>query len=1720
MIDLSHLTEEEQEKILAVLKRDADLKKRDTMRVKELHKTVRDKNRLKYLTGDWFYETKSRRHNDKIHGCDIIRASIRQRRPVTIFELSKLWAEKAGTTDSTSAPEESQRNPASTPENQSDGPRPAPQSKQRQNPFNNTPASPVFRGEGGSRRLSNGKAHAGTAPVGELLPSPESPIATLTNQSSESSEHSQGSPNPPRPVPRKRLLHVSPNSSVDNNEPAFKPSTVPSPKSILKQSPRSSPIRSPIRSPIGSSLVPLSLPRCPSAEPSQTSLDLPESPCSGSGTLDKKQVQFSGSVRGRNAARRRSSQDSVENDFLDGDVLVASDDEGSDSSSSSSSEEEEEVDVSSEAHSTSREDSPIFLDPPPRNDSRLSIYSQSSSDSSRVSNSRPVNGGVVVITGYHDNVAETPASKVPSRYATWTDTGKSSEQQPGPLSPKLTEVESYSFTKVLDWFRRNAGRYRRPRKRSRGDTIKVVEESACGTESKSSEETASSESRRASNTLPKTRRGLLSFFLRGHAIEPETTDTISPDTKEPEYVNTTSPDGKEPNTPDTTSIDAKEPNTPKTSSPDANEPETPTTTSLDTKELNTSKTTSPVAKDPDTAKTSSPDGNGPEIPTTTSLDSKELNTHRTTSRVVKESDTIDTTTPDAKEPDTPKTTSPAKDVESPSSEEGTIGQDVTLAQNECVATSTVEEIASHQPEEPEPSISDINSDSQSTLCNAIESCEEREQASSPELRSVCEAEHQDPIAPQSPEGTQDPPSQEDDFSDDQGYVVKAERVVVLEECDTSSEASSLKDMGTHAQGMTDYPSEKSDEDFVQHTRLKHGRLHLSVEPSYEGEVSSPESTSSMTTDSQSVSQATDSSDVQQELSSPIPPLALSGRHIYTPQLKLSESEQQDKAILVRNLRAMWEEEKRKLNLDVVKAKGDAFLKADKNKTASPRGSRKKLSKSLSGSSELSQKRSTRSRSLQRENATLTVEGARRKSVAEIKIHSQWIAETNQSLTTENIKKQSSLPKTKSLDATNTYHSANTDSDTSSVRSQKKSSMKARIMAHSQAKSLATTPSPPEQRMSRRTLYKTSLDGSPLRTVPIDIGTLDSDAATSEDLSVPSAKFSRTPSPREREFHTESLSERKDKNGAGFQMKKEKSPQSKQKARTEQTQLYETYYTPPQSPPKSARQLARRASSGNYQGSLKISLEVSPVHVRVQKHHGSSSHHVRRSSSGGGRKGSISKHREQDVTMAVEVVQRTKSSGSGDEREQVLVPLCFDRSDIESQAEELSTQEDIMDEASSDSSPSQYTVGSADLGSSRGSTPEPWSHASSACNSQNTTPVRGILKRPASRPMSFSKSMEDITTMPAREERMNSEQKSDHMLSMDNVSAAPPSPCSTLDTDQMKRMSASVPAFLQQEVSGSVMSIYSVDYGNVEVKGTIQFAMNYVEKLGEFHIFVVQCRDLAVAEPKRNRSDPYVKCYLLPDKAKLGKRKTSVKKKTFNPTFNEILRYKIPCEVLRSTILNLSVWHNDNFGRNSFLGEVDVDLNEWSITDTQMKHYLLRPRVVTQPSTEDHRGDLKVAVRFLPKVTQSKRASKSGELQIWVKECRNLPVVRGAIIDPFVKCTVLPDSFKKSRQKTRVAKKTADPVFNHTMVYDGLRPEDLCEICVELTVWDHDRLTNHFLGGCRLGLGTGKSYGTDVDWMDSSSEEAALWSQMMTSQGEWIEDVFPLRMLMMARSMSK
>ncbi|OXB67608.1 hypothetical protein ASZ78_016731 [Callipepla squamata] len=333
----------------------------------------------------------------------------------------------------------------------------------------------------------------------------------------------------------------------------------------------------------------------------------------------------------------------------------------------------------------------------------------------------------------------------------------------------------------------------------------------------------------------------------------------------------------------------------------------------------------------------------------------------------------------------------------------------------------------------------------------------------------------------------------------------------------------------------------------------------------------------------------------------------------------------------------------------------------------------------------------------------------------------------------------------------------------------------------------------------------------------------------------------------------------------------------------------------------------------------------------------------------------------------------------------------------------------------------------------------------------------------------------------------------------------------LEPERIKELSRSSPLLLS-EVSGSVLSVYSGDFGSVDAQGTVEFALDYDEKNREFQVHVSQCKDLAVVDEKKDRTDPYVKTYLLPDKARMGKRKTSVKKRTVNPIYNEVLRYKIEKMVLLIQKLNLSVWHNDPLGRNSFLGEIELDLASWDWSNRKLNWYPLKPRSLSAVNGVDHRGVMNLSIKYVPPGSLGPKNPPSGEVHIWVKDVKDLLQLRPSGVDSFVKCYVLPDTSKKSYQKTRVVKRDTNPVFNHTIVYDGFHTEDLKDACVELTMWDHEKLTNHFLGGIRLGLGTGLSYGIPVDWMDSTQEEVAFWQEMMSATNEWIEGLLPLRSL--------
>ncbi|XP_075294052.1 synaptotagmin-like protein 1 [Opisthocomus hoazin] len=329
-------------------------------------------------------------------------------------------------------------------------------------------------------------------------------------------------------------------------------------------------------------------------------------------------------------------------------------------------------------------------------------------------------------------------------------------------------------------------------------------------------------------------------------------------------------------------------------------------------------------------------------------------------------------------------------------------------------------------------------------------------------------------------------------------------------------------------------------------------------------------------------------------------------------------------------------------------------------------------------------------------------------------------------------------------------------------------------------------------------------------------------------------------------------------------------------------------------------------------------------------------------------------------------------------------------------------------------------------------------------------------------------------------------------------------------------SSSVSSLSSSTLSGSLMSLYSEgELGSVAVRGCVQFSLRYDPAKKELQVHVLRCRELA--EAKKQRSDPYIKTYLLPDKSNRSKRKTTVRKRSLDPIFNETLKYKLEKRDLQGRTLNLSVWHHDSLGRNLFLGEVEIALGAWDWDNTRPEWFSLQPRTPISSDGLASRGNLNLALKFIPAGSEGGGLPPTGELHIWVKDAQSLIPLHGGTVDAFVQCYVLPDDSKASRQKTRVVKRSLSPLFNHTMVYDGFQAKDLAEACAEFTLWHHEAFSKRLLGGIRLSLGTGSSYGLPVGWMDSTAEERGVWGRLLRQPGQWVEALLPLRTNLVPRA---
>ncbi|XP_077574343.1 double C2-like domains, gamma isoform X2 [Stigmatopora nigra] len=111
----------------------------------------------------------------------------------------------------------------------------------------------------------------------------------------------------------------------------------------------------------------------------------------------------------------------------------------------------------------------------------------------------------------------------------------------------------------------------------------------------------------------------------------------------------------------------------------------------------------------------------------------------------------------------------------------------------------------------------------------------------------------------------------------------------------------------------------------------------------------------------------------------------------------------------------------------------------------------------------------------------------------------------------------------------------------------------------------------------------------------------------------------------------------------------------------------------------------------------------------------------------------------------------------------------------------------------------------------------------------------------------------------------------------------------------------------------------------EERGRILVSLCYNTEKGCLLVGIIRCAHLAAMD-SNGYSDPFVKIILQPDMGKKSKYKTTVKKKTLNPEFNEEFSYDVTLDLLAKKTLEISVWDYDLGMSNDFIGGVELGIN--------------------------------------------------------------------------------------------------------------------------------------------------------------------------------------------------
>jgi len=297
----------------------------------------------------------------------------------------------------------------------------------------------------------------------------------------------------------------------------------------------------------------------------------------------------------------------------------------------------------------------------------------------------------------------------------------------------------------------------------------------------------------------------------------------------------------------------------------------------------------------------------------------------------------------------------------------------------------------------------------------------------------------------------------------------------------------------------------------------------------------------------------------------------------------------------------------------------------------------------------------------------------------------------------------------------------------------------------------------------------------------------------------------------------------------------------------------------------------------------------------------------------------------------------------------------------------------------------------------------------------------------------------------------------------------------------------------EEKGGSLKEKVAENDGKLSpTLGTLHFTVQYDSDKAALVVAVTQAKDLPVKDLNVGSSDPYVKLQLLPDKRQ--KVKTRVMRRTLNPIFDEVFTfYGIDDNQLTGITLHFVILSYDRFSRDDVIGEVIYPLSDQEICGKVAVPVCkgIIPRHIKMYN--QGRGELLVSVCHHP---------AANRLTVVVLKARNLPKMDiTGLSDPYVKIYLRYNGQRIAKKKTHVTKRTLNPVFNESFIFDlppnggggGLDVSSsgnvLSNVSLELYVLDWDQMTKNEVIG-RLEIGTtssGEKFG---------EQEQRHWNEVM------------------------